>query len=78
MPGEENLPISLYFLYVLLYFANVNASCRLRLPMQPLLASFLLLVPPRIADSSAFLLLTMLPIADPTVFLLIFPPSIAD
>ena len=46
--------------------------------MQPLLASFLLLVLPLIANSSAFLLLTMLPIADAAAFLLIFPLPIAD
>ena len=68
----------LCFPYVLLYFADLDASCRLRLPMQPLLASFLLLMPPLIADSSAFLLLMTLLIADSNAFLLLTLPPIAD
>ena len=45
------------FSFVLLYFADLEASCRLRLPMQPLLGSFLLLMLPLIASSATFLLL---------------------
>ena len=46
--------------------------------MQPPLASFLLLMPPSIADSSPFLLPMMALIADPAAFLLLIPPLIAD
>ena len=57
-------PIFFYVLYILLCFADLDASCRLRLPMQPPLASFLLLMPPPLADSSLFLLPMMPLIAD--------------
>ena len=53
---------------VLLYFADLDALCRLRLPMQPPLALLLLLMPRPIADSSFFLLLIVPLIADPAAF----------
>ena len=46
-------PILLCVLNILLYFADLDPSCRLRLPMQPLLASFLLPMPSLTADSNA-------------------------
>ena len=49
--------IFLHFPYISVCFADLDASCRLRLPMQPPLASFLLPMLPLIADSGAILLL---------------------
>ena len=46
--------------------------------MQPPLASFLLLMPPSIADSNRFLLHMMALIAEPAAFLLLILPLIAD
>jgi hypothetical protein len=54
----------LCFQPVLQCFADLAALCRLRLPTPPPLASFLLLMPSPLADSSLFLLPMMPLIAD--------------
>jgi hypothetical protein len=46
-------PILLCVPNMFLYFADLDPLCRLRLPMQPLLSSFLLPMPPLTADSNA-------------------------